>query len=368
MYNMLLVLIIKLLLLLSVFIVAVMSACVVTRMQLSKPQHMLLQNYFSAPDIVLSGLSAQRQQLCTLLHDIEISGSVCSAISAARHYAECFSSFWSRPEARSIRSSEPLQFDWSPLLSENEDTTAVESSTCVWFELSMTHMLCGQLYYSMAVERLVQYEENRVDNELKYAASYFTNAAHFFLRASHTVQSLWTTNLLPIDPAIRRPAATQIWMKLSLAAAQHCYVIRLEATRPDSLSLLSKLCAGEAGLYKEVVQLMTSLRIQHVLKRTYQDIAELYIAAITKAYTAKLSTIETTKTTVCKKEMAWMKLIKDIEKLLPDISHEAADEQLRTLRIERESVFFISFKENESVPRDMLPTATLKVAATQPSD
>lgn len=327
---------------------------------------MRLDSYFVSPSTDLINLSNQRQHFCTTIQELHINGEYEQAIAVAQSYAGSFSAFFNRRSSRQLKTRQPLIFSWKPLFSEREDGCA-ESSTCVWFELAMTHALTAQLYYYHAVERLGEYADS--ESSLKFAAFYFANAAHEALQAQHVVQQRWHTSILTQDPVIRDTEATQLWTQLCLASAQHCYVIRVSSAHSNKQLMLSKLCMGEASLYKQILQLMKDMNMCSKLRELHNQVGSLYIAAVSRAYEIKLNSIETTSENICKKEAAWTQLISDIETLLPDLPHELADKEYRKAFLERKHARFISDSAAASVKRvgrELLPEMKIHVKPLPP--
>lgn len=231
----------------------------------------------------------------------------------------------------------------------------------------MTQALTAQLYYYLAVEKLAEYGDN--ESSLKFAALYFANAAHAALQAQHTVQQRWHTAVLDVDPVIRDTEATQLWIYLSLACAQHCYVVRAQSTHSSKQLMLSKLYMGEASLYKKILLLMKQMKMYEKLRELHSQIGSFYIATVSRAYQLKLKGIEDTSDNICKKEATWVQLISDLEDLLPELPHELADKEYKKVNMERKDARFIAdskVKAVKLVGKDMLPEKKVHVKPLPP--
>lgn len=362
-----------------------MAEAVVTCLKLSKPQHVLLSNYFLQPSVELRALAAKRSKLQISLRDIEITGDCDEVLKQACDYAHSWKAYWSQPHSRTLTTLSPLAFFWgalfqeqpaqqhlAPLLphfsssSSSSSTTkagepVLEGSSCIWFELAMTWVVCGQLLYSLGVEYLEEYKQSAQFQDIKQAGLYFQNAAHMFLQAEHVAQELWTTNRLDFEPAIRDRSTTRLWMNLCLAAAQHCCCVGLQAKPNYGLESLSRLLMAEAHQYSEVLQHMHNLDMVQVMRTLYQQVGSLYIETLSTAYMNCLNAQETDDESVCKKEKALVQVHDVLAKQLPGFSLELLSKEIQTIQRLRTKVHCRQLKESETVPRSMLPVPHLAV-------
>lgn len=356
-----------------------MAEGVVTCLKLCKPYPLLLSNFFNHPTLDIRALASKRSKLQTSLRDLDITGDCEEVLHQALEYARHWKLYWSRPDARTHTTLHPLAFIWSPLFQEQTfmvsskgtrkggDEDVEEGSTCVWFELAMIYMVCCQLYYSLGVDSLEEYKQSSQLEDAKRSGIYFQNAAYMALEAERVVQELWTTQPLDFDPAVRDSRTTRIWLELCLAGAQHCCCMVLQSKPEKSITNMSKLFMAEAQQYSKVLQYMQALKMSHVMKNLHKQVATLYIETLSAATIACLNSEETDEINVCKKETALLQVHNVLKKQLPNFSLEKLQKELETICTLRTKVYHLRRKENESVPRTMIPVPHLAVKPLPPS-
>lgn len=343
---------------------------VVACLQLSRPVPLSLSSHFRSPASEIVSLDELRSRMCSVVNNLEISGSCEEAISSISDYKKAISHFASSPVSRRIRAASHPVFQWGALFVENEKAAQTESSTCIWFEVIMCNVLQGQLYYSMGVESLIEYEEGRQDEHLKNAAARFRYAAYMFMSARLCKQSNWITKIRDFDPTVRHDVFLQLWEKLCLAPAQHCFILRYYAIKKDqggeASTTLAMLLMGEASFYDSLLHIMQDYEMAAQMRQLYTQVAQLYIENCSAAYAEQLASIETEENNVWLKITAWENLKSSFENRLPKMPHERLDEELKKLNRLIGSVYFVKRKEQQSVPRSMMPKASVKVKAEPP--
>lgn len=347
-----------------------MSSAVITCMKICKPLTKLTNGYFSELTPAIITLIELHQRMVDVINSIEISGSCESAIDEINSYSEALISFARSSTSRAVRTNHILIFTWTPLFLEDERCKDVESSTCIWFEVAMTYVVRGQLYYSLGVEYLVNYEEDETkDENLKISASYFSNAAYMFSQARSMTQRYWKTIPREFDPVVRKSVFVEFWEKLCLAAAQHCYINKymkiVEVDEQNSVKhkTLAKLVMGEANLYERVLTVMREEGMYKHMKQLYSHVAQLYVNNISLAYSEHLRSIETTEKNIWDKILALEKLKEALTKQAPEIPCQMIDDELRKLNISIGSVYFIKRGNQTLVPRGMIPDILINVKA-----
>jgi len=355
-----------------------MTNVVVTCMRLSKPCTASMTNYFINPSTQIRRMCDLQDRVISDVNQLEVTGTCSEVIDVLRQYRRKLEVFAESPASRQLRTTAPLQFDWTPLFSEDEHCTDRESSTCIWFEIAMCYVLLGQLYYSLGVEELVEYEANAGEEHLKNSAAQFRYAAYMFLQARHYVNSYWKTTRQEFDPTVRDNQFVQLWEKLCLAAAQHCFVTRYrdmmkaaegEHRNVDKMrATLSKLLMGEASLYEDVLRTMQKEDMCSSLTTLALQVGELYENAISSAYQHHMDTIDTGEDNIWFKIAAYENLLQVLDKRVPDRPHTAVQEQLRKLNVYINSVYFIRRGDTTVVPRHMIPVSSVNVKAEQPHE